>query len=180
MSNFKLQMLNQCQIINVKAKIESLLLVAGKPVEFKKLAKILGTDKKIVQQTIVRLKQEYQAKERGFRIVSNGISAELATAPENAKVVAKMISFEKAIVSQAKMETLAVLAYQGPLTKAELENIRGVNCSLILKNLKIDDLIDETLLKGALKYQVSIKFLKMLGVTAVEELPDYDTLKIKS
>ena len=163
----------------LQSQIESLLLIAAKPLKFNEFAKILDVNKKVVQKTVSKLKQEYQTAKRGFRIVSNNAKAELATAPENAKIVAKLINLEKAAISQAKMETLTILAYQGPLTKIELENIRGVNCSLILKNLKIDDLIDEIFAKGIARYQVSTKFLKMLGKMSVQELPDYDTLKIK-
>ena len=165
--------------MSLLSQIESLLLITAEPLEFKEIAKILAVDKKTIADIVSRLKQECQNQKRGFRIVSNDIKAELATAPENAEIVKRLINFEKAAISQAKIETLTILAYQGPLTKVELEDIRGVNCSLILKNLKINDLIDEASVDGRLEYQVSTKFLKTLGITSVEELPDYDKLKIK-
>ena len=160
--------------MSLAPKIESLLLVASKPLNFKKLERILKVDKKTIEQAVIKLKQEYKASKRGFRIVSNQAKVELATAPENAKIVKKLIKFEQKEISQAKLEALTVLAYQGPLTKAELENIRGVNCSLILRNLKIEDFVDETSKNSQIYYQVSTKFLKMLAITSVEELPEYN------
>ena len=82
-------------------------------------------------------------------------------------------------MTEAKIETLTVLAYLGPITKPELEQIRGVNCSLILKNLAIEDLIEETTESDLIKYRVSTAFLNALGVNHVSNLPSYETFHQK-
>ena len=75
-------------------------------------------------------------------------------------------------LTQPQLEALTIIAYRGPITKLELETIRGVNCSLILRNLLIKGLITAN---GG-KYQITVKFMQHLGISSVEELPDYDRL----
>ncbi|MEK9165716.1 MAG: SMC-Scp complex subunit ScpB [Patescibacteria group bacterium] len=154
----------------IKSIVESLLFAAGKPISYNQIAKILKIDQKEAEQTIRQMQKEYQEQKRGFRIVSNNYQAEMTSAPENAEMLSQFLNYEKSAISQAKIEALTVLAYKGPLTQAELEEIRGVNCSVILRNLKIDDLIDGIKQGDMIKYQVSVKFLKMLGIESVEEL----------
>ncbi len=76
------------------------------------------------------------------------------------------------------METLTIIAYRGPIAKSELEQIRGINCSLILRNLMIKGLIEEERdeKRMNIKYRVSIDFIRYLGINKVEELPDYQKL----
>lgn len=159
--------------MNYEQQIESLLFAAGKPMPYSQIAKILKIDQKEAEQTIRQMQKEYQEQKRGVRIVSNNYQAEMASAPENAEIISQFLNYEKSQISQAKIEALTVLAYKGPLTQVELEEIRGVNCSVILRNVKIDDLIDEIKQDAVVKYQVSVKFLKMLGFESIEELPDY-------
>ena len=160
----------------IKSVVESLLFAAGKPMSYNQIVKILKIDKKTAEEIVKNLQKEYQEQNRGFRIVSNNHQAEMASAPENAEIISQFLDYEKSTVSQAKIETLTILAYRGQLTQVELEEIRGVNCSVILRNLKIDDLIDEIKQNDVIKHQVSVKFLKMLGIESVEQLPNYNEL----
>jgi segregation and condensation protein B len=132
-----------------------------------------------VRDAIAILQKEYESSSRGIRIACTEETAEMVSAPENFGAVKKIIEYEAGELSQAKLETLTILAYQGPLVQAEIEHIRGVNCTQILKNLKIDDLIDEVEENGRLLYHVSTKFLKLLGITSTRELPEHETLQQK-
>ena len=103
----------------------------------------------------------------------------MGTAGENAKVVADFVKEEfSGELTRPQLETLTVIAYRGPISKYELEIIRGVNCSLILRNLSIRGLIEEDYdqKKKEMRYRVSIDFFRHLGIQRVEGLPDYDTL----
>jgi segregation and condensation protein B len=78
-------------------------------------------------------------------------------------------------LTQPSIETLTIIAYRGPISKAEIEKIRGVNCSLILRNLMIRGLVDFDIDKnnGQELYNVTVDFLQYLGLNTVEDLPDY-------
>lgn len=161
---------------NLTSLIESLLFVAGKALDVNDLAKILSVDQAAIRERLARLQTEYAQDQRGVRLITTGPKAELVTAPKNFSFVKKLMLHERAKATQAQIETLTILAYRGPLSKIELEDIRGVNCVQILKNLAIENLIDELTLPTGIKYQVSTKFLKFLGLSRVEELLDYNEL----
>ena len=74
------------------------------------------------------------------------------------------------------MEALTIIAYRGPIAKGDLDKIRGVNCALILRNLLLRGLIESKEVKGEDYYQVSLDFIKFLGVSDVSQLPDYQRL----
>jgi len=163
--------------MTLEAQIESVLFIVVKPLSFKKIAKLLNKPVKQVKDNILKLQKKYQSQNRGIRISLNQTKAEMVSAPGCSKILKKFVKETKKKISQAKIETLTLLAYQGPLTQSELEQIRGVNCSLILKNLKIENLIDKLKENGFLKYQVSTKFLNNLGITKISELPNYQKFK---
>lgn len=156
--------------------IESLLFSAGKASSITELARILEVDATLVLAGLQKLQTEYQESRAGIRIIILEKQAELVTAPENFSVVKKLIDYEKADITDAQLETLTIIAYQGPISRAGLENIRGVNCGQILRNLTIADLIDVQKLENDTCYSINVNFLKNLGIATVEDLPDYQTL----
>lgn len=163
----------------ISSQLEAILLLFGKPARVTKIAALLNVGKDAAQSAVENLRDEYKREKRGFRIATNGETVELVTAPEHALLAQKVAHYQKKEMTRAKIETLAILAYRGPLAKEELESIRGVNCSLILKNLSIDELIDEVNQGDTLLYHVSTRFLAGLGLTGVHELPDYEQLQVK-
>lgn len=165
--------------MELKSKIEAILAAAGKPLTYEAIALLSGVSQKEASDALHALKREYDRECRGIRIVTNGNSAELSTAPECAAVVLKLIKEEETAMTQAQIETLSILAYRGPLTRGELENIRGVNCAVILKNLKIEGLIEECSASADHLYNVSTLFLKGLGVERQDQLPEYNELNQK-
>lgn len=165
--------------MTLKSKIESLLFVAGKPLTAKKIAELIDSREEEVSKAMVELIREYDERQGGLKIFSTGRSFQLGTAGENAGVIETFVKEEfSSDLTRPQLETLTVIAYRGPLSKGELEIIRGVSCGLILRNLAIRGLIDEEYdtQRKEIKYRVSMDFLRHLGVTSVNHLLDYEKL----
>ena len=159
--------------------IESLLLVAGKPLSFEAIAKLLECPASEVRATVDELSQEYNAKERGIHVMVNGGKVQLTTNPDYKKLIADFVKDETTgELTKPSLETLTIIAYRQPITKEALEQIRGVHCSLILRNLMIRGLIETKEERGGLSatYSVTMDFLRFLGVNRVEELPNFEKL----
>jgi segregation and condensation protein B len=165
--------------MKTKLQIESLLFISGRPMSVNKLSEILKKDKNEVTTAAEELMQDYDAGERGVRIQKVGASYQMATDPGNTGLVKDFVKAEQTgELTKPSLETLTIVAYRGPITKAELEQVRGVNCSLIIRNLLIKGLIDqvEDKDKMATVYTITFDFLRFLGLNKVEELPEYTKL----
>jgi len=163
----------------LKSQVESILFIAGRPVSVKKMAEYLNSSQKKVEEACRELMEEYKKGERGIQMIKNGSKYQLVSSPKNAEVIQDFIKDETSgELTQPSLETLTIIAYRGPVSKIEIERIRGVNCSLILRNLLMRGLIeykyDKT--KKETYYTVSFDFLRFLGVNSIEELPDYEKL----
>lgn len=163
----------------LRNQIEALLFISGCPLKAKKIAKILNISAQTAQTALEALYLEYLNKNSGLAILKNQDSFEMTTSAPHSQIIQKFLKKEQtAELTKPSLETLTVIAYRGPLTKAELDLIRGVNSALILRNLMIRGLIEEIFdhkLKME-KYQVSLEFLKCLGLPNRENLPDFDKL----
>ena len=170
----------------IKSKIESLLFVSTKPLTAKNLLSFLNKgEEQFTEEAIAgvlsELKQKYNFPESGVQLVDAGDGVQFVSNPENAELVKRFVKDDfSGELTPASLETLTVIAFRGPITKPELEQIRGVNCSLILRNLLIRGLIigDENKQNMQTYYQVTTDFLKHLGINSVEELPDYQKLHL--
>ena len=161
------------------SQLESLLLVAGKPMPFSVLMKLLDCSKDELQNALQTLEDRYNEGGSGIHLMLNDDKVQLTTNPENKKLIAEFIKDETTgELTKPSLETLTIIAYRQPVSKEELEQIRGVNCSLILRNLMIRGLIETHEGRGGLAtmYAVSMDFLRFLGVNKVEELPDFEQL----
>ncbi|MBI4458371.1 SMC-Scp complex subunit ScpB [Candidatus Uhrbacteria bacterium] len=162
---------------SLASKIESILFIVNRPLALKKLAEVVEASKEDVDAAIGELAAAY-GQEKGVRIMRNGGDVQMATAPENSSLVQDFLKDETTgELTKPSLETLTVVAYRGPISKAELEQIRGVNCSLILRNLMMRGLIDGNGEGPGATYRVTMDFLRFLGVTGAEELPDYEKLR---
>ncbi|MFC1638879.1 SMC-Scp complex subunit ScpB [Patescibacteria group bacterium] len=164
----------------LKAKIESILFVSSRPMSLAKLVQACGAKKGEVAEAVEALAAEYAEREAGIRLLRHGESVQMATAESVAEFVREFLKDETTgEMTRPSLETLTIVAYRGPLTKAELEQVRGVNCSLILRNLMMRGLVEALGEHGnpLTKYQVTMDFLRFLGVSSVEELPDYSKLR---
>ncbi|HSJ54409.1 MAG TPA: SMC-Scp complex subunit ScpB [Anaerolineae bacterium] len=160
--------------LSLKAQIESLLFVAGEPVSCGRLAAALQADGGQVEQALAELEAEYQG--RGFRLQRKGERAQLVTAPEAAEAVRVFLGLElSSKVSPAALETLAIVAYRQPVTRAEIESVRGVSSDSVLRTLVSRGLVEE---QGRLEqagrpiiYGTTFEFLQQFGLTSLEQLP---------
>jgi segregation and condensation protein B len=164
----------------LSANIESILFIAARPMNVKKLAEICGVSKEDILKSLEELTEFYNKGERGVRIMHHGNDVQMTTAPDMAKMVQEFIKDETTgELTKPSLEALTIIAYRGPITKPELEQIRGVNCSLILRNLMMRGLVEMIGEPGEPQttYRVTMDFLRFLGVSGVEELPDYGNLR---
>lgn len=162
--------------MSLVGKIEAVLFVAGKPVPLDRLVKILKADKKEVESSVEELKTRLNTEGSGLHLVDHDGKLQLVTNPVFGEVVESLVKEEVAgELTRPSLETLTIIAYRGPVTKPEIEQIRGINCSLILRNLSMRGLIEERDDKARLQpvYTLSNDFIRHLGLHSVEELPDY-------
>ena len=163
----------------LKSVIESLLFVSGEPLKLAKIAKICNVSKNEVAGVIEALNDDYKNSERGFAIIRKDDSVQLATNPENSQTVSQLVSGELGSeLSKSALEVLSIVAYRGPITRVQIEIIRGVNCSYVLRTLLIKGLIErkETADIRGFLYEISFDFLKSMGVTSAGDLPDWEEL----
>jgi len=164
---------------SLKAKIESILFISNRPLIVKKLTDMTNSDSEKVKVAIKELMDEYNQNDKGIQIAKIGSKVQMITHQDNSKLVKDFIKDEiTGDLTRPQLEALTIIAYRGPITKAELEQIRGVNCSLILRNLMIRGLIDEKhdKQKMTITYNITFDFLKFLGLNQQSDLPDYEKL----
>lgn len=180
---------NQEQNINNSAfigAIEALLFVYGEPFTIKRIAKTLKTTEAIVKQSLEQLSQQYLSGNRGLQLLWQDEKTQLTTKPQFASLFEDLIREEfKEDLSPASLETLSLIAYLGPISRAQIDYYRGVNSTFILRSLLMRSLVErfsDPQRQNAYLYQASLDLLKHLGLSKIEELPDYEkykTLKIR-
>ena len=132
------------QVGNLKGRIEAILFVAGEAVSIKELARALQTEEKTVRSELNAIRDEYDYNQRGFLLKRFGDNVQLATRPLYSQDVLRLLQpVQQQSLSQAAMETLAVVAYKQPVTRAEVEQVRGVKCDYSLQSLMNKGLIRE-------------------------------------
>lgn len=167
--------------MNQKSQIESLLFISGSPFSLENIAKLLNIKKTEAEKLIKELKENYEKENRGLRIIEADKKYQMTSAPENSELVQKFLKEEVVgELTRPQLETLTIIAYRGPISKIELEQIRGVNCSLILRNLMIRGLVECKVGDGLDRYIITHEFLKFLGIANIGDLPDYEKLNKKS
>lgn len=157
--------------------IESILFVASKPVSLRALAKAAGASERDVAAAVEDLKARYNHDGSGIHILTIDDEVQMGTNPEHATAIEGFVKDEIAgELTRAQLETLTIVAYRGPVTRPELEQIRGVNCALILRNLLMRGLIEEKSDDLLPRFVLSFEALRHVGVRDVSELPEYASL----
>jgi len=163
---------------NLPSYIESILFVAGRPVKISELVKVLDSDKDQIRAALDVLKNSLA--DRGISLLEKDDRMQLVTAPENNKAVsAFLVAEQREKLTEAAIETLAIILYKQPISRAEIEAIRGVNSQYILRQLLIRGLIEKTTAREdarRLVYKTTIDFMSYLGLKDMKELPDFDDL----
>lgn len=161
----------------MKAIIEGLLFVSGNEgLSLHEIAEITEKDEFEIKETIKELYKDYQSTDRGIQIELLGNKFKLTTKQEHKDYYQKMtIEEANSTLSQSALETLAIIAYNEPITRIEIDEIRGVNSSYVLRRLLLKDLIVEvgrSSMAGRPKqYGVTSKFLDYFGLGSIDELP---------
>lgn len=120
----------------IASKIESILFVAGEPVLLSELCRGLELTEGELKQKLFELSLSYEAEDRGLRVFVTGDSAQLTTAAENAEAVEAVLNPTRSrSLSSSVLETLAIVAYRQPVTRAEIEEVRGVRCEYAVERL---------------------------------------------
>ncbi|MHB0978008.1 MAG: SMC-Scp complex subunit ScpB [Minisyncoccota bacterium] len=163
--------------MNLEKQIEAILLFKNEPVTFTELSKMLGESKESVEETVKNLQNFY--KDRGMVIINNGDEVALGTHPEASGLIEKLQKDELSRdLGRAGLETLSIILYKGPISRREIDYIRGVNSSFILRNLLIRGLIERSesaVGERSFSYKPTLELLRFLGVGGREELPEFET-----
>jgi segregation and condensation protein B len=156
-----------------EAALEALLFVAERPLARREIAAVAGVDRATVDERLGDL--EVSLRERGIRLVLVGDRVELATAPEAGPLVARYVGADAVRLSPAALETLAIVAYRQPVTKAAVERIRGVDSDYTIRTLVHRRLVVELGRSDApgrpFLYGTGFDFLERFGLTSLDELP---------
>lgn len=161
------------------SQIESLLFIAARPLSFKKLSELTKNEIEDVKSALEEIKNKYNQQNFGVRILQEGNEVQMATNPDNSSLIKDYLKDEMTgELTRPSLEALTIIAYRGPITKLELEQVRGVNCSLILRNLLLRGLIKEEVNEARAQnvYSVTFDFLRFLGISETKDLPDYEKL----
>ena len=165
--------------MSLQSQIESILFVASKALSAKQVAKAVQKHETEVEEVLLTLQAKYNHSESGINLLSEAGNWQFATNPENVEVVDLFIKDEASgELTKAQLETLTVIAYRGPITRPELEQIRGVNCAVIIRNLMMRGLVEEGEEENKILpvYTMSLEALRHLGINTCSELPDFDSL----
>lgn len=175
---------------NITAKVEALLFVYGEELEVKKIAKMLSKSGEKVSETEVKgaiseLQKKY-SESGGLNLLFSdspaGQKVQLVTKPEFASLMEDFIKDEfKEDLTPASLETLSLIAYLGPVSRAQIDYYRGVNSSFILRNLLMRGLVErynDPQRANVYFYRASFDLLKYLGISKIEDLPEYDKFKV--
>lgn len=165
----------------VAAAVESILFVSGRPLEYGELRKLLDVDDLALTDSLAMLAQQLESQVRGIRLQRLGTQVQLVSAPENARFIAALLGLPMtAKLTNAALETLAVIGYRQPITRAQIEAVRGVNSDRALASLVQHGLVAEigrahTIGRPAL-FATTPDFLQQFGLTSLEQLPRPDVL----
>ena len=163
--------------------VEAILFVTGDAVEKTEIRRALEITDEELEETLDALESGYDFDRRGLRLLRFGAHVQLATRPDYAPYVEKLLQpVQKQSLSQAVMETLAVIAYRQPVTKGEIEQVRGVKCDYSVQSLMTKGLIAEVGRKETLGrpilYGTTDAFLRHFCISSVAELPEIDFSKL--
>jgi len=165
--------------MNLSKQIEAVLFWKAEPVNIGKLAELLGSDVATVRSALVEL--ETMLAGRGLTLVQTPDEVMLGTSKDMSTLIEKLTKDELSRdLGKAGLETLSVILYQGPITRAEIDYIRGVNSQFIIRNLLIRGLVERVENPKDARsflYKITLDTLSLLGISKIEELPEYEIVR---
>lgn len=165
--------------MDISCKIEALLFWKAEPVSIKKLATLLKVDVPTVKSGLDKLDQDLS--NRGLSLVRNQDEVMIGTAKDLSPLIEEVTKEEiSRDLGKAGLETLSIILYQGPISRADIDYIRGVNSQFILRNLLVRGLVervDNPTDARSFLYRPTLTLLSHLGVTKIEDLPEYNQIR---
>ena len=165
--------------LSLDAQIEGILFWKGEPVRVKKLSQILNAEEKDILSALEVLKQKLEA--RGVILVFKEDEVMLGTAPQMSAVMETLTKEELTKdLGKAGLETISIILYKGPISRAEIDYIRGVQSNFILRNLLVRGLIEKVVKpddQRSFLYKPSFELLSYLGMSKIEDIPEYAKVK---
>ena len=166
----------------IKSAMESMMFTWGEPLEAKMAADVFNITKEEAYECFKELQAEYEQEGRGIVIREVNKAFQFVTREENADYVRRLCTPVKAkTLSQSALEVLAIIAYKQPVTKGEMEAIRGIKCDRVVEGLMNKNLIEEVGRSSAIGrpilYGTTDTFLKNFGFTSLKELPDIEDIE---
>lgn len=170
------------KIQEIESKIESLLFASGNPIGLIQMSEILAVDVKTIKSITEQIGRRLEDEGSGIRLLKLEDKYQFVTAPENSECVKSLLDKRRnPILSQAAMEVLALIAYNQPVTRAYVEQVRGVDSAAVIHNLLDKELVEE---KGKLDapgrpllYGTTANFLRVFGISSLAELPELPSIK---
>lgn len=170
----------------MKAALEGLLFISGDDgITIKQIMEILEIDQNAAKSLIQELYQDYVNENRGIKLEFLGEHFKLTTKREHFRYFEKLVSSEqKNKLSQSALEVLSIIAYNQPISRIQIDKIRGVNSSYIVRKLVLKNLIEENGRSNEpgrpMLYQVTSHFLNYFGLGSIKELPDIEKIDLKN
>ncbi len=165
--------------MNLEQQVEAILFWKGEPMTIKELSKLLQQSEEAVDGAVHNL--QAHLLNRGIILMKTGGEIMLGTSPEASELIEKITKEElNKDLGKAALETLSVILYKGPVKRSEIDYIRGVNSTFILRNLLIRGLIDKKPApddQRASVYSASFELLSHLGVAEIKDLPNFDLVQ---
>ena len=167
-----------------KAILEAILFTMGESVEIERLAAVIEEDKNTTRQLLMEMKEEYDQKSGGITLIELEDSFQMCTRAEMYEYLIKIAKTpRKYVLTDTLLETLSIIAYKQPITRAEIEKIRGVSCDHAVNRLVEFGLIAEVGTMDApgrpLLFGTTEEFLRSFGVKSLEELPELSAVQIE-
>lgn len=160
-------------------KIQALLFHKGEPVSLKELASLAETDEKSVEEALSQI--ETTLSQTGLTLIKHNAEYTLGTHPEQGAFIETVTKAELSKdLGKAGLETLSIIAYRGPISRREIDYIRGVNSGFILRNLLVRGLVQKTTSKEDERitlYGPTLELLSYLGITDMKELPEFESVQ---
>ncbi len=165
-----------------KATLEAILFTMGDSVEIERLAEVIEEDKKTTKEILEEMANEYQKQDRGIELTTLEDAVQLCTKGEFYESLIKIAKTpKKFVLTDTLLETLSIIAYKQPVTRLEIEKVRGVSCDHAVNRLLEFDLITEVGRMDApgrpLLFGTTEQFLRSFGVKSLEELPELSAVQ---
>lgn len=168
----------------IEAAIEAILFSSGESVEVSRIAKTIGHDNQTTEKIIRNMMLKYQEKDRGIKIVELDGAFQMCTKQEYYEYLVEVaLQPKRAVLTDVMLETLSIIAYKQPVTKTEIEKIRGVKCDHAVNKLVEYNLVQELGRLDApgrpILFGTTEEFLRNFGVQSTEELPTINPVKLE-